>query len=99
MTTPEEFVARLEQFINETRSDVLTLDIVLKVLITRLLPPENENQFLTEVEQQCLHTIQFYEVQQQEQIKTRMQAFFLILQEWYKKEKTTVEPPASSVVQ
>jgi hypothetical protein len=98
MTTPEKFVAKLEQFINETRSDVLALDVVLKVLITRLLPPEKENQFLSEVEQQCLHTIQSYEVQQQEQIKTRMHAFFHSLQDWYRKEKTTVVPP-SSVVQ
>ena len=86
----------IEQFLNEQRSDMLTLDIILKVLITRLLPPESEKQFLYEVEQQCLHSIQVYEERQQEQIKTRMQSFFLALQEWYKKEKTMVVLPSST---
>jgi|GEM_PF-5874218 hypothetical protein len=84
MSTPEELVASLEQFLNETRADVIALDTILKVIITRSLPPGEEKQFLDEVEQQCLHSIECYEARQQLQVRPRIENFLSALRQWQK---------------
>ena len=90
MKTPENFVNDIEKFLNEQREDMLVLDTVLKVVITRLISPGSDCQLINEIEQQSLNSIKSYGYSQNQQLQPRIELFFSALRR--------LQPPGQSQV-
>jgi hypothetical protein len=94
-TSNEELIKQMELHTNQIHCEVLAIETVLKVLITRLLPPGADHQFLAEVEQQCLHSIQGFENRQQQLIQPQIEGIFSELRQWAQGQTTAFDAPES----